>query len=67
MEELDKSKQIEIEAKNIQIHVLQSNIESLKDQICSYTEGKKEFEVKKEKDEMNSIMMLNSKLKIQVK
>ena len=70
LKELNVSKQIEIEAKSIQIHVLQSNIESLKDQICAYSEGKKELEVKEEKDEMNggmkSIMLQNSKLKIQV-
>jgi hypothetical protein len=63
LKELDETKRIEIEAKNIQIQVLQSNIESLKDQICANTERKKDFEEIAKKDD---IFIENTKLKIQV-
>ncbi len=37
------------EAQNIHIQILEGNIRSLEDQICSFVEEKKEFEIQKKK------------------
>ena len=40
---------IKYEAHNIHTHVLEGNIQSLEDQICSFVEERREFEIQKKK------------------
>ena len=40
---------IKYEAHNIHTHVLEGNIRSLEDQICSFVEERREFEIQKKK------------------
>ncbi len=49
LKETRDSKKSEIEAKNIYIQLLESNIETLKDQLCSFEKDRRELESEKAK------------------
>jgi hypothetical protein len=49
LKETRDSKKSEIEAKNIHIQLLESNLETLKDQLCSFEKDRRELESEKAK------------------